>query len=225
MSWPHGGGVDLLVRSGERYVLLPNNIPSFKSVTIESGADFIVGTDFFASNPWAVIGCFHHFILKGTLWVRGSPIHDSQAYPLVAPDGVQHSASFVQPSGGNGGGAYATPQVPGGVGGVTAAGNGGGGAAPFGRGANADVSRGGDGGTATFPPNYPSDRWSKGGGGMGGTVSTNESVKSGGGGPGGDGNGGRWNNGRWRGWRSAWPTWRFSISASAWQLRCFRGLY
>jgi hypothetical protein len=179
MSWPHGGGVDLLVRSGERYVLPPNDIPSFKSVTVESGADFVIGTDFFASNPWAIVGCFHDFVLKGTLWVRGSPIHEAKTYSLNAPDGVQRSISFIQGNGGDGGGAYATAPAPGGIGGVTAAGNGGGGAAPFGRGADGNVTGGGNGGTASFPPPFNSDRWHKGNGGAGGVVSTDANVRSG----------------------------------------------
>ena len=188
MTWPHGGGVDLVVTPDKPYYLQPNDVPSFKSVIVQSGASFVIGTDFFSSNPWAVIGCFGDFILHGSILVRGSPIYVSQDYPLNAPDGIQRSVTFHQGNGGNGGGAYATSAAPGGIGGVTAFGNGGGGAAPFGRGADGGPNGGGGGGTASFP--YPSDHWSKGPGGAGGTVAVSQDNKAGSGQRGGDGNNG-----------------------------------
>src|ERR1043165_397969 len=93
MSWP-SGGQDLVVANGTTYRLAPNDIPHFKNVIIQKGGTFIIGTSFFAANPWAIVGCSGDFILQGTLLVRGSPIFESKTYQFVAPDGVNLKRNF-----------------------------------------------------------------------------------------------------------------------------------
>lgn len=187
MAWPRGGK-DLVVVGGQEYVLPPNEVPSFKSINVQAGGTFIVGTAFFAANPWAIIGCVGDFILEGRLVLRGAPLFESRTYEASAPDGVRLSRSFVQRTGGSGGGAYSTPQQPGGAAGPSQFGNGGGGAAPHGNGFAADLNQGGHGGTTTMKP--PPTRWSIGPGGVGGAVATTERGSAGVGQNGGDASGG-----------------------------------